>query len=223
MGLIKADCDMSLAKTIHRQFKRKPGSGRIASQVSLYHLSRLISLRKPKVVLEVGSGIGTVSQLVLAHPAKVQALLSIEQEPFCRASLSKNLTVQEWQKWVLFHSLSELPKNLRFDLIIFDGNQYDPSIFQFMGAETAIFVEGKRLQTREELTANCRQIGLDLHLQEHWGRWHIGLRGLKNARMRLVLKRDQCHFGICKLTEAAAATEQPQRREPAEAAIVERA
>ena len=92
MGLTKSDYDVSLAKTIHGEFKRKPGSGRIASEFSLYHLSRLIRLRRPKVVLEIGSGIGTVSQLVLAHPERVQTLFSIEQEPFCRAAINENLT-----------------------------------------------------------------------------------------------------------------------------------
>jgi precorrin-6B methylase 2 len=221
VGLTKSDYDVSLAKTIHGEFKRKPGSGRIASEFSLYHLSRLIRLRRPKVVLEIGSGIGTVSQLVLAHPERVQTLFSIEQEPFCRAAINENLTVHESQKWILLRSPSELPANIRFDLIIFDGNRYDRTIFQFLGSETAIFVDGMRRMTRDELTANCQQNGLNLRLHHYKGRWRIGFRGIKNARLRLVLKRDQCHLGVCKTTDAAFDIEQHRDPDLVEAAAVE--
>ena len=79
MQLITSGYDLFIARNIYHQFSRKPGSHRIASAFSLCHLSRLIRLRKPRTVLEIGAGIGTISQLVLLHQERVESLYSIEQ------------------------------------------------------------------------------------------------------------------------------------------------
>ena len=74
---------------------------------------------------------------------------------------------------------------------------------------------------RDELTANCQQNGLNLRLHHYKGRWRIGFRGIKNARLRLVLNRDQCHLGVCKTTDAAFDIEQHRDPDLVEAAAVE--
>jgi predicted O-methyltransferase YrrM len=197
--LVTTEYDTSIANRIHLQFSRKPGSSRIASELSLRHLSGLIRMRKPKSVLEIGSGIGTLSQLVLSHAESVENLFSIEQDLFCRAALLENLAIGNWQKWTLLHSHEELPRDANFDLIIFDGYQYAPAVFDLLHAGTAVFVEGKRQRTRDELADYARRKGLDLHLHEHKGSWYIGWRRMNGSRAlpKLVLKRDQCHEGIC--------------------------
>ena len=194
------DYDGSIAKRIHQQFIGKSGSGRIASEFSLLQLSRLIRLRKPKRVLEIGSGIGTVSQLVLAHAERVEHLFSIEENEFCRSAIKKNLTVHGLQIWSLLNSQKELPTDLTFDLIIFDGNQYEDATFDLLRSETAVFVDGKRQETRDELAAYCQQAGLRLRLHQYTGGWRMVLRGTNGSRSypKLIFKRDQCHWGVCK-------------------------
>ena len=67
-------------------------------------------------------------------------------------------------------------------------------------SETAVFVDGKRQETRDELTAYCQQAGLRLRLHQYTGGWRMVLRGTNGSRSypKLVLKRDQCHWGVCK-------------------------
>jgi predicted O-methyltransferase YrrM len=198
------DYDRSIARRIHQQFSEKSGSGRIASEFSLLHLSRLIRLRKPRSVLEIGSGIGTVSQLVLAHAERVEHLFSVEEDEFCRDAIKKNLTVHDLQKWTLLNSQKELPPDLTFDLIIFDGNQYEDTIFDLLRSTTAVFVDGKRQETRAELAAYCQQAGLRLRLHQYTGGWRMVLRGTNGSRSypKLIFKRDQCHWGVCQPKDA---------------------
>src|SRR5262245_16653744 len=192
--------DLFISRTIHEEFSQKPGSHRIASAFSLCHLSRLMRLRRPKVVLEIGAGIGTISQLILLHHERVQSLYSIEQDAFCCAALRENLTPQAGQKWNLVHSHTVVPNGLVFDLMVFDGNQYDHSTFGLLSAETAVFIDGMRRETRGELASHCERVGLSLLLHEYTGAWHVGLRGLSDKRSTpgLVFKRNRCHSGVCK-------------------------
>jgi hypothetical protein len=198
MQLMTNGYDLFIAKNIHDQFSRKAGSHRIASAFSLCHLSRLIRLRKPKVVLEIGTGIGTIAQLILLHHEKVQTLYSIEQDLFCRAALKQNVTPLPGQSWSLVQSQADIPRNLTFDLIVFDGNQY--STLEFLRAETAVFVEGMRRRTREALKFYCDELGLGLRLHEYKGGWRVGVRGLTGSQVapRVFFKRERCHLGICK-------------------------
>jgi hypothetical protein len=200
MQLITNGYDLFIAKNIHDQFSRKPGSHRIASAFSLCHLSRLIRLRKPKAVLEIRAGIGTIAQLILLHHERVERLYSIEQDPFCRAALRENVTPLSGQSWSLLLSEDEIPRDMAFDLIVFDGNQHEDSTLEFLCAETAVFVDGTRRKTREKLTSHCDEMGLSLRLHEYTGGWRIGLRGFTGGQAApgLLFKRERCHLGVCK-------------------------
>jgi precorrin-6B methylase 2 len=202
MQLAMSGYDLFLSRFVYDEFRQRPGSDRIASAFSLCQLSRLIRLRKPKTVLEIGAGIGTISQLILLHSEAVENLYSIEHHPFCCASLRENLTPQRGQKWNLLNSQADLPKGIAFDLIIFDGNQYDDSTLNVLTAETAVFVDGMRCGTRVELTSHCEKMGLRLQLHELKGAWRVALRGFCKKRPvpSLVVKRERCHIGICKAT-----------------------
>ena len=225
MQLITNGYDDFIARNIHEQFSRKSGAHRIASAFSLCHLSRLIRLRRPKAVLEIGSGIGTVAQLVLLHHQKVERLYSIEEDLFCRSVLRENVTPLQGQNWTLLKSHREIPKNLAFDLIVFDGNQYDHSTFAFLCAETAVFIDGMRRRTRDELTAHCEEVGLSLRLHEYTGGWRVGLRGLSDRQSApgLFVKRDRCHLGVCKGRVPVPGMGYPQRVPAFEAPGVETA
>jgi hypothetical protein len=208
MQLITSGYDLFIARNIYHQFSRKPGSHRIASAFSLCHLSRLIRLRKPRTVLEIGAGIGTISQLVLLHQERVENLYSIEQNPFCCAALKENVTPLPGQSWRLLPSQDAIPRDLAFDLIVFDGNQYEQSTLGFLSAETAVFVDGMRRRTRDELESYCDEVGLSLRLHEYAGGWRLGLSRHNDRRVAhgIFFKRERCHLGVCKAPVAVPAT-----------------
>src|SRR5258708_24469779 len=83
--------DCQFAKEIYDLFSKKPGSEHIASEVSLQYLAACLRLFKPSKVLEMGAGIGTITQAVLSHPCAVRELVSTETNPFCLKVLRENL------------------------------------------------------------------------------------------------------------------------------------
>src|SRR5262245_33291972 len=124
MQLVTNGYDLFVARNIHDSFSRRAGSHRIASAFSLCHLSRLIRVRRPKNVLEIGAGIGAISELILLHQEKVDCLYSIESDPSCCAALRENLRPREGQSWHLLSSHEDIPSTSSFDLIVFDASQY---------------------------------------------------------------------------------------------------
>ena len=68
-----------------------PGSEHIASEASRQYLAACLRLFKPAKVLEMGAGIGTITETVLSHPCGVSELLSTEANPFCLKSLRESL------------------------------------------------------------------------------------------------------------------------------------
>jgi hypothetical protein len=199
MHLVTNGYDLFIARNIHESFSRKAGSHRIASAFSLCHLSRLIRVRRPKAVLEIGAGIGAISELILLHQEKVDCLYSIESDPCRCAALRDNLRPREGQTWNLLSSHEEIPRTNSFDLIVFDGNQIDRRTLRFLHAETAVFIDGMRRRARDGLIRYCEGIGLSLRLHEYSGTWHVVMQGLGKSRSApaLALERERCHLGVC--------------------------
>src|SRR5262245_55544664 len=123
MQLVTNGCDLFVARNIHDSFSRKAGSHRIASTFSLCHVSRIIRMHRPKAVLEVGAGIGAISELILLHQEKVDCLYSIESDRLCRSALRENLRPREGQSWHLLSSHEEIKWTRSFDLIVFENDQ----------------------------------------------------------------------------------------------------
>ena len=45
---------------LFRRFRDRPGSGFIASGFALGHIEHAVASRRPRTILEVGAGIGTI-------------------------------------------------------------------------------------------------------------------------------------------------------------------
>ena len=114
--------------------------------------------------------------------------------------MRENLRPREGQSWHLLSSHEEIPWTSSFDLIVFENNQLDGTTLRFLGAETAVFMDGMRRGTRDELTCYCEEIGLSLRLHEYSGSWRVVVRGLGKSRSKpaLALERERCHMGVCK-------------------------
>jgi predicted O-methyltransferase YrrM len=83
--------DRILAREIYNRYKAKPGSEHIATETALVYLSACLREFRPGVVLECGAGIGTITDLVLSHPCRVERVISTEHNEFCLAALARNL------------------------------------------------------------------------------------------------------------------------------------
>ena len=145
----------TLATVIWNKFAQLPGSAvngivGIASVHAIGGLIRIIRTCRPKAVLELGAGIGTLTYTIAsALPVNTRQFYSMENEDFCLSQLPVNLSEFDG-KYLLVRSLEEIPAGLLFDLIVVDGGgelPNDMGMVDFSGRLKpggVILVEGGR-------------------------------------------------------------------------------
>ncbi len=134
-----------LAVQNYKRFCELEGSEYIASEFALETILRLIKIFKVNSILELGLGIGSISDTVLQYSKKANHSISYvgtEKNQFCLNVLKNN--VLEFEKIQLYAELNQI-KNNKFDLIIIDG--YDDTLSGIVGfckKNTIVFIEGDR-------------------------------------------------------------------------------
>ncbi|MFH6769640.1 hypothetical protein V8G56_12885 [Gaetbulibacter aquiaggeris] len=139
-----------IAEENYKFFCELNGSDYIASEFALFTILNLIQKFKIKSVLELGMGIGSVSDTILKCSKEKKESLSYygtELNEFCLSVLPIN--VKYFNDVKLFDELKSID-NKTFDLIIIDG--LDNSLHQiknYVKTHTILFVEGDRsIQTQ---------------------------------------------------------------------------
>jgi hypothetical protein len=161
-----------LARRIFAEFKAKPESQHIASEFALIQLSRLIGRIKPRNVLEIGAGIGTITKLLLEHPDRPARVTASESHPVCLRELGTNLMGSDLAGLKLIHSAAELETGEIFDLVIFDGSLDEDTQYEVLREGSWCFIEGERRKTIDALQVKLRQRGLilDYRVEQPAGR-----------------------------------------------------
>ncbi len=168
MHIVPDSSDWSLAKNCFKTFKRKPGSEHIASEFALAHVSAVLVQEKPKRVLEIGAGIGTITNFLLDHPHQVDHITTTENNEFCIAQFKANLSENDNGRTRLVTDLSELSgKTQPFDLFILDGQFLTEDQFRFLGGDVICFVEGSRGKTRKNINERLAEKNLVCNWQDH--------------------------------------------------------
>jgi spore coat polysaccharide biosynthesis predicted glycosyltransferase SpsG len=127
----------------YKKFCSFKGSDYIASEFALESLLLLIVTFKVKNILELGMGIGSVSDTIL----KFDQINNInyfgtENNDFCLKVLPQN--VEHFKKITLVPELKYI-KNKKFDLIIVDGlDESLVDIEKYCAESTILFMEGDR-------------------------------------------------------------------------------
>lgn len=136
-----------IASLAYDKFLVKEGNEHIASEFALYGLLKAIHSKKPKSVLEIGLGIGSICYTVLyaQEEGLIQKLnyVGTENNEYCLRQLAINLQDIK-EPYTICHHLQEL-ENMRFDFIIVDGA--DPgftALHKLINNQTTIFIEGLR-------------------------------------------------------------------------------
>jgi len=110
---------------LFHRFRTRVGSDYIASGFALGAIIQLVEHRKPQAVLEVGSGIGTITTGVLEARARAGiragVQVAVEEIPFCQEQLEANLG-EQFDRVVLVARAADLAPDVGpFDLVIIDG------------------------------------------------------------------------------------------------------
>lgn len=173
--------DRALAAEIYGKYRQKPGADHIASQEALTFVASLLRVCEPKVVVELGAGIGTISDLVLSHPNQPSQFWAIEQNDWCQEQLQQNLAHHPGASWRLLRTLEDVkqaPIDRQVDLYIGDGGFYDPVEMRGAKLGTVFLAEGNRQRLRD-LFASCLAVDQTIHWTEFgarrkWGWSRLG-------------------------------------------------
>jgi hypothetical protein len=139
---------VKLVKNNYHTFSSLPGSNHIASRSSQLNLLELLHIFKPNMVLDWGSGIGTLVPLYCHVNARL--IIAVEKNEWCRSQFisniktADNITLNE-----------ELPSNFNFDFVVIDDEISLKSILSLISQESfpkVIFVEGWRNRTVAKLS-----------------------------------------------------------------------
>jgi len=153
--------EVNTARQIWHRFSRLPGSQHIARQYAVYGLIHWLRKVKPRSVVEVGAGIGTLTytSLVALNDVHVSdgqpgfRLVTIENNAFCLEQLRQNLGGMLRQVEVI-PDLTQLPASLgNVEFLIVDGGDFKETRYYANLAQGAVvFVESHRGDQRKTLT-----------------------------------------------------------------------
>ena len=192
--------DWMSAYRVYRRFATRPGSEHIATWRALACLSALVKLRQPESVLEFGTGIGTITYLLLSALPKL-TVVGLETNPFCLTQLDRNIPDKLKPRLTVVTD-RKAPLVGAFDLIVIDGRLPKSQDWPFLRRGTLCFVEGNREHQSATLVeiAKSKNLVLDLEKQSP-GELHIAWQRTGLGIPRPVLwRRKTCRIGICSST-----------------------
>lgn len=135
-----------IAEDNYKRFSTIEGNQYIATEYALKTILRLIEDFKVSSVLELGLGIGSISDTIFKYADANKTNIfytGTEANEFCLEALPKN--VPHYDKIHLYSDLSEVKRDRKYGLIIVDGSDEAlNSIVDFATSNTAVFVEGWR-------------------------------------------------------------------------------
>lgn len=135
------------ANEFYKKFSMAEGNQHIASLFALKKILDILKLNKPKNILEIGLGIGSVSFTILEYCKRNEIEINYfgtEANEFCLKQLPLNLG-NHIEKIILHNSIDEINEELKFDLIIIDGaDESLEKIKNQTAVNCCIFIEGDR-------------------------------------------------------------------------------
>ena len=135
-----------IAKHVYKKFSDLEGNQHIAADYALEIILRLITDFKFDKVLEIGLGIGSISDTVLEFSRKKNSPITYfgtEKNEFCLNALRRNVT--DFKRIHLYSSISAIPKSEKFNFVVIDGS--DSSLVEIktlLSKHPILFVEGGR-------------------------------------------------------------------------------
>lgn len=168
MDLQLEDGDHAFAEKYHSIYAKKPGAEHIASKFALAYLGAILRVTKPASVIEFGAGIGTMTHAILAHPDKVEKLVTTETNQFCLDQLALNIPNDHKNRMFLIDDLEQLKKiEGKFDLMVFDGASATASQIAFLKEGAICFIEGERKKTVKTVKKLLRAHGLTCEFKNY--------------------------------------------------------
>ncbi len=147
-----------LVDKIHTKYTKKIGSEQIATKLALREILNYVEITRPDSILEIGSGIGTITNLLIkALPDS--DIFCYELNSFCLKQLKKNVNSHNI---IILNKLTQLQKiDHHIDFIIIDEIIDKRTTFELIKQTRpkSVFIEGHRRRQRLHVMLAYRQIG----------------------------------------------------------------
>lgn len=147
------------ARLIYERFRAYPGSDWIAKPEPIAGVIAHVARARPRAILEVGAGIGTLTHAIVATLRELRhraRLVSIEHDAFCLAALDEHLGAELTQVEVAADS-SRLAAG-EFDFVIVDGGTLERGGYaELVAPGGVVLVEGGRGPQRAAMEATGRR------------------------------------------------------------------
>lgn len=138
----------------YNYFSNKEGNQHIAGMYALQKILDIIKVNKPKYILEVGLGIGSISYTILKDAEVNNRKLvyhGTESNEFCLKMLKENLS-QYYNSIEIFNDIENLKSDIKYDFIIIDGtDQSIDKIKDSIAPNGVIFIEGGRAEQTQKM------------------------------------------------------------------------
>jgi protein-L-isoaspartate O-methyltransferase len=134
-----------------------PGAAHVASEHAIHGLIKWLERRHPMNVLEVGAGIGTLTETVLKTCEWHPEITSIEWNEFCLKQLTLNLANRRSDFKLVTNPTEQTLSREPYDFIIIDGGEQNPLYVARVAHRGLIFIEGfmdKKHRLIEEVHPN---------------------------------------------------------------------
>jgi hypothetical protein len=175
MKLTPTEKDRAFAQQVYETFRSKPGSQQMASLTALTYFATILREHRPRVVVECGAGIGTLSHALLSSAHPPERLVLIEDYPNCIEQLRVNLGPAEGRYEVVSNPATLDVLGAKADLVIGDGGWMSPEEYRVVSEGTVVFVEGKRLEFRKRLPAALIPQGLSIEMTNYCAKYKLTL------------------------------------------------
>ena len=177
----------------------------MATLFALAHLAALLRAHPVKSVLEFGSGIGTITHLLLDRLPRDVRIVSAERDAWCRERFEENIPASERSRVTLIpEGRPEFAEP--FDLVVIDGPVTGGA--RFVREGSLWFHEGNRGNSRAAMEADMAALGFACRLTRYHPykvRWRRGRYGIPIPRLS---SSKGCYVGrVQRLEDAGAETE----------------
>ena len=151
-----------LVDEVHAEFALQVGSEQIVQKAGLRFLGNLIKENRLNKIIEVGSGIGTISKFIFLLPApEEKKVYCYEVNAWCQERLESNL---QNEIYTLLSTTGELLQiNCEIDLIIIDDflNEEETNQLIHNTRPRWVFIEGHRRKQRLYILKAMKQLGMN--------------------------------------------------------------
>jgi phospholipid N-methyltransferase len=144
-------------KKLHDKYRQKDGGEQVALEFSISSLQSLLHTKKPKYILELGGGLGTLTELILTQSdAKLDV---VENNKWCVNQLQSNMS--QFREFNLIDDYAKLKTNHEADFLVVDVNNGIYPISKLVKNSRnihIIFIEGHHLAHRLSISRALIQI-----------------------------------------------------------------